>query len=150
MSAVVIAADVLEEARCFFERCGSEGKEGTALIARAPDGGTKLVIPEQEAGRCPRCWVKVTDKGKLDLVVALRPDERYVARIHSHPCEAFHSPTDDSNPILTQQGALSIVVPYFGLGLRHGLDACAVYVRQGAEWVELPAGQNRDQRVRAA
>jgi len=29
-------------------------------------------------------------------------------------------------------------------------DARAVYVRRGAEWVELPAGQNRDQRVRAA
>lgn len=147
MSHVVIAAAVLEEARAFFEACGTEGKEGTALISQAADGATRLVIPPQVAGACPRCWVQVTDEGKLQLAVALGADERYVARIHSHPCEAFHSSTDDSNPSLTQQGALSIVVPYFGLGLRRGLDACAVYVRRGTEWIDLAAGTERDRMV---
>lgn len=150
MSCIVIAAEVLEEARVFFEACGTEGKEGTALIARALDGRTRLVIPLQVAGACPRCWVEVTDEGKLQLAIALGADERYVARIHSHPCEAFHSATDDSNPILTQQGALSIVVPYFGLGLRRGLDACAVYVRRGTKWIDLPVGTERDRLVAAS
>lgn len=150
MSTVIIETSVLEEARAFFEKCGAHGKEGTAMIARAENGGTRLVIPEQTAGRCPRCWVKVTDDGKLQLAVALRADERYVARIHSHPCEAFHSPTDDSNPALTQQGALSIVVPYFGLGLRYGLDGCAIYVRRESNWIELAPGAQRSRLVESA
>ena len=70
--------------------------------------------------------------------------KQYVARIHSHPVEAFHSATDDANPALTHDGALSIVVPFFGLGLRHGLDSCAVYRLLGGRWIEIPAGALRN------
>src|SRR5271165_7512417 len=55
------------------------------------------------------------------------PGWRYLARVHNHPVAAFHSRTDDANPALSHEGAISIVVPYFGLGLRRGLAACAVY-----------------------
>ena len=71
-------------------------------------------------------------------------EEWFVARIHSHPGEAFHSDTDDRNPVTTFDGALSIVVPYFGLDQRHGLEACAVYRRTHGEWRELPPGPQRD------
>lgn len=136
----------LEEARLFFEDRGSVGCEGTAMIAS--DGtGTRLVIPGQEATPAPYCTVTVTTSGKLALAAALARDERYVARIHSHPGLAFHSPKDDSNPAITHEGAISIVVPYFGLGLRHGLDACAVLVRRGPTWLDLPAGPARDMEV---
>jgi hypothetical protein len=60
-----------------------------------------------------------------------------VSRIHSHPGLAFHSETDDRNPALTFDGAFSIVVPYFGLGLRHGLDSCAVYRLEAGRWNHL-------------
>ena len=79
--------------------------------------------------------MEVTEKGKLDLAVGLGSNKQYVARIHSHPVEAFHSATDDANPALTHDGALSIVVPFFGLGLRHGLDSCAVYRLLGGRWI---------------
>lgn len=148
MTTLLLAADVLDEARHFFEERGAWGCEGTALIARHASGSTRLVIPEQRAGSGSGCWVEVTAAGKLALTVALGGEERYVARIHSHPAEAFHSPTDDRNPILTQQGALSIVVPYFGLGLRRGLAACAVLVRRGEQWIVLPPGDARDRMVR--
>jgi hypothetical protein len=52
--------------------------------------------------------------------------------------------------VLTHNGALSVVVPYFGLGLRHGLNACAVFTYSAGTWQELPAGPTRDAIVRVA
>ena len=133
MTPISISSIVLDEARRFFEDRGADGLEGTALIvSRSKAVADRLVIPRQQAARSVAgCWVEVPTSGKLELAAALGLDEVYVARIHSHPGEAFHSSADDSNPVLTQEGALSVVVPYFGLGLRFGLDACAVFVRQG-------------------
>jgi hypothetical protein len=139
-----IRAAALEATRRFFEDRGAEGCEGTALIARVGDGAAeRLVIPRQVAQPVPNCWVEVPYEGKLELAAALRPDETYAVRIHSHPGTAFHSATDDSNPVLTQEGALSIVVPFFGLGLRRGLDACAVFARIRGRWREIPPGPER-------
>lgn len=163
---LLLSSEVLEQARVFFEECGARGCEGTALIAGTTTGtttgassgvedaggvlhGDTLVIPDQLATPVPRAGVSVSAAGDLDVVLALRPDQQYHARIHSHPALAFHSRTDDNNPALTHRGALSIVVPFFGLGLRHGLDACAVFVRQNQRWRELRAGDpERDQWVR--
>lgn len=148
MKPIIISNDVLAEARTFFEECGTKGCEGTAMIAMSTTtGATRLVIPDQRPGAAPYCWVEVTEAGKLALAVALAADERYVSRIHSHPKEAFHSATDDANPGITHEGALSIVVPYFGRGIAHGLDACAVLHRTGGRWVDLPPGTGRDQYV---
>jgi hypothetical protein len=151
MSRTTVTVEVLEQARAFFEQCGSRGCEGTAMIAAGPDRvGRRLVIPDQRAGPAPRCWVEVTPKGKLQLAAQLPLGETYVSRIHSHPMDAFHSPTDDSNPAITNQGALSIVAPWFGLGLRHGLDACAVYVLSQDGWTYLEVGARRDDEVAVA
>lgn len=146
---VTISPATLDAAREFFEDRGTQGCEGTAMIAS--DGtATRVVVPEQEATPVPYCTVTVTTAGKLELAAALGRHERYVARIHSHPGLAFHSPTDDANPAITFDGALSIVVPYFGLGLRHGLSACAVLQMRFGHWVDLPAGAGRDLELRVA
>jgi hypothetical protein len=140
-----ITADVLEAARDFFESRGAEGCEGTALIAGIPgEPATPLIIPDQTAVPAPPASVTITAKGDLQLAVALPDTERYVARIHSHPGPAFHSETDDDNPVLTHEGALSIVAPWFGLGLRRGLSACAVYEHHSGIWKSVPAGLDRD------
>src|SRR5271157_1888480 len=127
---LVISSAILDQARSFFEERGSVGCEGTAMIAGEAGVATQLVIPDQRAHPIPRCSVEVTRDGKSELAAALGPKEMYVSRIHSHPGLAFHSPADDANPAITYPGALSIVVPFFGLGLRNGLDACAVLVRR--------------------
>jgi hypothetical protein len=67
--------------------------------------------------------------------------------VHSHPAGAFHSPADDANPVLSHEGAISVVVPYFGLGLRRGVAACAVYRLTAGRWRALPAGPGRDRWV---
>ncbi len=142
---LVVLPEVLEQARVVFEGRGVLGCEGTALIAGVPGvPADRLVVPDQQVTPVPRASVTVTAQGDVDMVVALDSSERYVARIHSHPGLAFHSPTDDTNPVLTQEGAVSIVVPFFGLGLRAGLGACAVYVLSDGRWTALPPGPARD------
>jgi hypothetical protein len=141
---LLIGAELLEEARAFFEDCGSVGCEGTAMIAARASTSTRIVVPDQRATPAPHCSVEVTLAGKLQLASALDADERYVSRIHSHPGLAFHSPIDNANPAITHDGALSIVAPYFGLGLRHGLAACAVLVLRDGRWIDLPPGPRRD------
>lgn len=147
MSVLIVPSTILDEARCFFEDRGAVGCEGTAMIAARDRVATRLVVPDQAATPAPFCTVEVTLAGKLELAAALADAERYVARIHSHPGLAFHSQTDDANPAITHEGALSVVVPFFGLGLRRGLDACAVLVRLNGRWMELPAGQVGDRVV---
>jgi hypothetical protein len=140
---LVLTPELLETTRSFFEERGSFGLEGTAMIAGPAQ--PRLVIPNQHAVRTLHgVCVELTPTGLYELATALTDGERLVARIHSHPAEAFHSPADDRNPAITFDGALSIVVPFFGLGLRHGLDACAVYRRTAGRWEELPAGPQRD------
>jgi hypothetical protein len=143
---VPIAASALEQARLFFEERGSYGYEGTGMLAGTSAAGvTRCVIPDQIARRSRYgVSVEVTERGKLDLATALALDERYLARIHSHPGEAFHSPTDDRNPGLTAEGALSLVIPFFGLGLRRGLDACAVFVYRGGQWLKFASEELAD------
>jgi hypothetical protein len=138
---------LLEQAQSFFEDRGSHGLEGTAMIAGP---SPRLVIPDQLARRTSYAVsVELTAQGQWDLAAALGPEETYLARIHSHPAEAFHSSTDDRNPVITFDGAISIVVPYFGLGLRHGLAACAVLRLTNGTWQNLPPGSERDRWVTA-
>lgn len=135
---LILPASILEEAREFFEAAGSNGQEGTAMLAGRVEKGmhcaTRIVIPQQRTGGRSGCWVEVTETGKLQLAASLGPAERWVARIHSHPGRAFHSPIDDANPVITAEGSWSIVAPYFGLGLRHGISGCAVLRIHGGRW----------------
>lgn len=148
MSPLVMMSAVLDEARTYFEDRGARGCEGTAMVMASPDGvAHRLVVPDQRARPAPHCSVEVTTKGKFELAAALGPNDIYVSRIHSHPELAFHSPTDDANPAITHEGALSIVVPFFGLGLRGGLDVCAVLVRRRGQWIDVDAGAQRDRLV---
>jgi len=140
---ITLPRAVLDDARLFMEDRGAEGLEGTGMLAGTTGGAmTRCVIPDQIGHRTRfGVAVEVTRAGKLQLAGALGPDERWIARIHSHPNEAFHSPTDDGNPAITADGAISIVVPFFGLGLRRGLGACAVHRFRDGRWVQLTAGE---------
>ncbi|MBO1754836.1 hypothetical protein [Allobranchiibius sp. CTAmp26] len=140
----MLTSNVLQDARTFFEHRGTFGLEGTAMIKKGT--GLELVVPRQNAHRDAHgnVNVEVPRGGQMDLALAVGPDDLYVARIHSHPGDAFHSAADDVNPVISFQGGISIVVPFFGLGLRRGLDACAVYQFCDGSWKELMAGPDRD------
>ena len=139
-SPLMLTSRVLDEARTFFEDRGTFGLEGTAMIKVG--ASLNLVIPRQRAHRDAygHVNVEVPREGQMDLALALGADEIYVARIHSHPGDAFHSGTDDRNPGLTSDGALSIVVPFYGLGLRRGLAACGLFLMRAGVWRPLDEG----------
>lgn len=143
---VLLPPAVLTQAEQFLTDRGAYGVEGTGLIActKHADGNwlaDRFIAPDQCAHRGDLgCRVEVTDSGKSALAASLGPDERYLVRVHSHPGEAFHSATDDTNPALTFLGALSIVVPYYGLGLRQGLAACAVFRLTDQGWRQVDDG----------
>ena len=69
---LIVSKTTLDEARSFFEERGSSGLEGTAMIASNVTG-TKLVIPEQQAGPFPRCWVEVPERASRNLPWLLAP-----------------------------------------------------------------------------
>jgi hypothetical protein len=134
-----ITKSVLESVRTFMEERGSHGFEATAMLAGTTSGAiTRAVVPHQVGYRSQHgVAVEVTAEGKRQLAGALTLNERWLARIHSHPGDAFHSDTDDANPALTAQGALSIVVPFFGLGLRRGIGSCAVFAFDDGTWRQV-------------
>lgn len=149
MNAIVLPRTVLSAAGRSMEAAGVRGAEATGLLVAGSDRVVRrAVFPDQRAGRYPSCWVEVTDLGKRELATAIERDESYVSRIHSHPGAAFHSATDDRNPALQHEGAVSIVVPFFGLGARLGLGACAVFVRRRHHWEQLQLGSERDEVIR--
>ena len=57
-------------------------------------------------------------------------------QVHSHPVCAYHSSTDDTYPIATLEGSLSIVLPFFG---RDGWESSgiAAYRLEGGVWRKL-------------
>lgn len=142
---VFVPEHVLVDAGAVLENAGAIGAEAAGMLVAVDDRVTRSIFPHQVAGRFPNSWVEVTDGGKAQLAAELALNERYVSRIHSHPGLAFHSPTDDRNPALQFEGAISIVVPFFGLGLRAGLDATAVFVHRNRTWIGLPPGALRDE-----
>jgi hypothetical protein len=59
-------------------------------------------------------------------------------QVHSHPMEAYHSETDDTYPIATLSGSLSIVLPFFGRD-GFGSSDIAAYRLDRDSWLELDA-----------
>ena len=62
--------------------------------------------------------------------------EQLAVQVHSHPTEAYHSETDDTYPIVTVRGGLSLVVPDFGHAGLLG-DGVAYYRLGFSGWDEL-------------
>jgi hypothetical protein len=122
---------VLAETRAFFEQQGFYGHEGTALLVGRYENNLavirRLFVPEQIAYSSRfGVGVELTPRAHFTLTDNLEHDERFFARIHSHPGRAYHSPVDDENQVINHVGALSIVVPYFARD-PIVLERCAVF-----------------------
>lgn len=135
---------VLDESRSFLRHRGAQGFEGTALWAGyAGDGISpvqieRLIVPEQVATTTELgAAVDLTERAHLTLPDLLHHGERFFARIHSHPGRAYHSEKDDANEVISHQGAISIVVPYFARD-PIALERCAIYrLEHGRGWLPL-------------
>ena len=98
----------------------------------------KVHVPDQtsykdDAGLC----VRVDGSELHRLNVWLYEAQQVIGvQVHSHPADAYHSETDDTYPIATLDGSLSIVLPFFG---RDGWESSNIAAyRLGQDgWVKL-------------
>lgn len=88
---------------------GERGAASTVLLDR-------VIVPRQSAFQTPRGCGLVLDGGCLNRVgPQMRAANRRIYGIlHSHPGEAYHSPTDDAAVLMRFHAAFSIVIPEFG------------------------------------
>jgi hypothetical protein len=140
---VVVPSACVEEAHAHLRRVGREGLEGFALWAGELDGDTFLVraniIPAQRGlgSDLGVCVVVGGEELHRINVWLYEHDMTLIAQLHSHPGEAYHSTTDDTYPIATATGSLSLVVPDFARDPFSLMD-CAVYrLIPPRGWVEL-------------
>lgn len=132
LARVVVPRRLADVAQGHLRAVGQRGCEGFALWAgRLRDDAfvvEETIIPRQ-SGLHVNGGVCVTVGGDELFRINRHLYERrlsLIAQIHSHPSEAYHSYTDDSYPIATTIGALSLVVPDFA-ARPFALEDTAIY-----------------------
>lgn len=94
-------------------------------------------VPKQHSYRSAEgCSVRVDAPALHELNVWLyQHGQTLGVQVHSHPSEAYHSDTDDTYPIVTTEGGVSLVVADFG---RDGLRAATtvMYRLEHGYWQE--------------
>ncbi len=148
--AVSVPRRRVEEAHEHLALVGRRGLEGFALWAGTLAGDvfrvSDTIIPEQTGLRSDLGVCVTVDGRELHRINVWLHGRglTLVAQLHSHPAEAYHSPTDDAFPIATTTGSLSLVVPDFA-ATPFSLETCAVYrLLPPRGWVELSPEEARE------
>lgn len=116
----LVPHSLVAETEGAVREAGLSGHERFVLWTGRLDGATfqvrHLHVPDQVAYRTDLgLGVRVDGPALHALNVWLfEHDEILGVQVHSHPDEAYHSPTDDAFPIVTTLGSLSIVLGSFG------------------------------------
>lgn len=136
-----VPAALLADSAEVLRRTGAGAREAVALWqgkASGPDSAevTRLVVPKQVTGPL---HFNVPLEERLRIAdEASRIGELIVAQLHTHPREAFHSKADDELAIIKHLGAVSIVVPHFGLHWKGSLAEASVHMHLGrSRWRQL-------------
>jgi hypothetical protein len=138
----IVPPDIAAETDVRLRAAGQQGVECFVLWSGVRDGDTFIVrtlhVPEQTAykltsGLCVRVEADALHRLNVWLY---EHGEQLAVQVHAHPTDAFHSDTDDTYPIVTVRGGLSIVVPDFA---EHGIRGLGVAsFRLGTQgWDEL-------------
>jgi hypothetical protein len=135
-----ISRDVVEFTEKHLRRAGSKGYELFVFWTGVIEGDRFEVrhghVPHQTARKTRHgLSVEVGGDALHQLNVWLYENSEVLgAQVHAHPTTAFHSDTDDTFPIVTTLGGLSLVAADF---CRHGLLAHAAAFRLGQEgWIQ--------------
>lgn len=146
-----VPAAVLARTRGLLRMAGERGFEAVVVwVGTIADEFTAevgaAVAPRQVAyRRDDGCAVEVPPEEIGNLVMALSPGQFVLARVHTHPGAAYHSPVDDLNMLVGHVGAISVVVPDFAAAPTMNLAACSVNeLRADGSWLELSAEAVRD------
>lgn len=139
---------VLDSSRTFLRERGQDYCEGTALwIGRLGErvgevNILRIFVPEQECLKtADGVAVRLTEKAHYTLTDNLADGELFYCRIHSHPKKAYHSDLDNVNAIITHQGAISIVVPFFARAPLYLADCAVHQLEHGRGWLPVPRSE---------
>jgi hypothetical protein len=143
MTRFVVPRDVIARTEAQLRNAGRDGYELFVLWSGSIEGTTFTVqtphVPKQTSykrgdGLCVR--VEGAALHRLNTWL-YENDEVLGAQVHSHSRTAFHSITDDTYPIVTATGGLSLVAANF---CKRGLidRKSALFRLIGGEWVQQP------------
>ena len=137
-----VPADICDMSDRQLREAGLDGNERFVLWSGIARDERLIVrtmhVPTQNAyrlssGLCVR--VEADELHRLNLWL-YENCERLAIQVHSHPREAYHSETDDTYPMVTTRGGLSLVVPEF---CRYGVRGhnTALYRLSSTGWTAL-------------
>lgn len=134
--------DIVRYTERNLREAGGKGFEMFVLWSGVIEGDRFVVhsghAPAQTASKTKHgLLVRVEGAALHQLNVWLYENQEVLgAQVHAHPTEAFHSETDDTFPIATSLGALSLVVPDF---CRAGLlERSAAFRLTRDSWIQSP------------
>jgi hypothetical protein len=139
MSAVYrLPRSTLDQTFAHFRGCGLGGRECQVLWVSSwdsPDAIETAVHPKHEAHVG---GFVLDDRWLNDFWLRLAQENQGIrVQVHTHPGEAFHSPTDDAFPIIHTVGFLSLVIPNFALGPVGFDDAYLTEIQADGRWREV-------------
>lgn len=114
-----VPAEIVEDTEESLVAAGSEGLERFVLWSGNISGNDFVVetvhVPEQEAYKLETGLLVRIEGEALHRLNAWLYESGEVlgVQVHAHPTLAYHSETDDTYPIITTLGGLSIVTPDF-------------------------------------
>jgi len=143
----VIPRDVLAETILFLRRIGADGYEGFVLWSGRQESERRFAIrsvmfPKQHASKTHDGLLVTVDGAALFEVnrTAHERGEILAAQVHSHPTDAYHSSTDDTYPLVTIVGGLSVVIPDFARHAPGDIDRWAWFrLSDAASWESAEA-----------
>jgi hypothetical protein len=140
---VVVPAAAVAATHAHLAAMGDYECEGFALWVGTHDQAAfhvvEAIIPAQRALKSVGGVCITIDSDELFRLNQYLYERGFkiIAQIHSHPADAYHSETDDTYPVATTVGALSLVVPDFARQ-DFQLSRCAVFrLIPGSGWCEL-------------
>jgi hypothetical protein len=136
-----VPLELVEETEQALREAGRDGYELFVLWTGTIERDSLVVrtshVPAQKSYRMhDELLVRVEGEALHELNTWLyESGEILAAQVHAHPGAAYHSGTDDSYPIVTRLGGISIVTPDF---CSEGLfaDGTAVYRLEPDGWIE--------------
>jgi hypothetical protein len=130
--------EVLEDTFKHFRACGSGRRECQVLWLsswNSPRHIDKVMHPRH---RAHLDGFVLDDQWLSDFWLELGNTNKGIrVQVHTHPTEAFHSPTDDAFPIIHKPGFLSLVIPNFGLGPIGFNEAFLTEIQPDGRWQQV-------------
>lgn len=145
LAQLLIPRHVIQDTVAFLRQAGQLGDEGKVFWLGTVEDEvsahiTSAYIPEQIAHRSILgVAIEVPQRAHLALLSALKPGEFLLAKVHSHPGDAYLSDADEANPTFRHEGAFSIIVPDFARAPLDAFVGCAVLRFTDRRWKLLTA-----------